>query len=179
MNEQKEQNTFPRPGTLFHSMIFRVDSRQKYFKVFRKANRVIVPLYRLRILPLIGMGGRFVLLQARGRKSGKTRYTPVEYFRVNGVIHIFSGWGEHANWVRNLRAHPEDFYAQVGFRKFHARAEFIEDADEKLALCCWLVTEKPFFAKTAFGWKPGEDDPETADFSPLIENLSFIRIYPR
>lgn len=68
----------------------------------------MVPLFR------IGLGffwgnpvwGYMVVLKTRGRKSGKTRYSPVNYAIMNGSIYCVAGWGYVADWYKNLAADP-------------------------------------------------------------------------
>jgi deazaflavin-dependent oxidoreductase (nitroreductase family) len=43
-----------------------------------------------------------ILLTVRGRKSGKSRTTPVGLFELNNHRYLFSTFGE-TNWVHNLR----------------------------------------------------------------------------
>ena len=71
------------------------------------------------------MGKRFVLLEHRGRVTGYTRWNVLEVIKwdeISQTIRIVSAWGENADWLRNIRAHPE---VRINFsgEKFAARAE--------------------------------------------------------
>ena len=66
----------------------------------------MVPLYRLKILPLFGLGKIFLLLITKGRITDKKRRTPLEYHRINGVITIFSARGEESGWMKNILKNP-------------------------------------------------------------------------
>ncbi|MHA1228473.1 MAG: nitroreductase family deazaflavin-dependent oxidoreductase, partial [Candidatus Hodarchaeales archaeon] len=127
------------------------------------------------ILPLLGFGFRFVLIRTTGRKTGKKRYNPVEFFRINGVIHVVSAWGKDANWFKNMVAQPDDVLVKVGFKKFKPKIEVLNET-ELLDYIKWLVTKHPNYGKQ-FGWDPKIDDPETADFSQVIKILRVIRLH--
>ena len=64
----------------------------------------MVPIFRLGIGPFFGnpIWGYMMVLKTIGRKSGKTRYSPVNYAIMNGNIYCMAGWGQIADWYRNL-----------------------------------------------------------------------------
>ena len=68
----------------------------------------MVPIFRLGIGPLFGnpIWGYMMVLKTTGRKSCKTRYSPVNYTIANGNIYCMAGWGHIADWYRNLLANP-------------------------------------------------------------------------
>lgn len=64
-----------------------------------------VLLYRFGLGKLIG---KYVfILSSTGRKSGKTRLTPVEYFEHEGRIYIVSGFGSQPDWYQNIASNPQ------------------------------------------------------------------------
>ncbi len=91
--------------------------------VSRLLFRLPIWLYRLRLGWLLG--GRFVLINHIGRKSGQARQAVVEVVRhdqaTDGYI-VCSGFGKKAQWYQNLLATP-DVTIQVGARKLAAHAE--------------------------------------------------------
>ncbi len=77
------------------------------------------------------LGGRFLLINQVGRKSGLPRQTVVEVVdrdRAQDVFTVASGWGEKADWYKNLRAHPQTTI-QIGQRILAVTAHFLS-ADE-------------------------------------------------
>ena len=57
---------------------------------------------------LAGFAPWWVLLETRGRRSGKPRTTPLARGPVEGdVVWVNSVHGRHANWVRNIEATPD------------------------------------------------------------------------
>jgi deazaflavin-dependent oxidoreductase (nitroreductase family) len=91
--------------------------------------RAPVWLYRLRLGWLLG--GRFLLLRHRGRCSGRERTVVLEvvhHDRERGVYYVVAAWGERAQWLRNVLAHPR-IGVVVGRRRLSARARVVS-ADE-------------------------------------------------
>ena len=84
-------------------------------------------LWRTGLGPLIG--GIYLVLTTRGRKSGRPRHTMVTYSRVAGKIYIASGWGQKTQWYRNLLADPH-VSVQTNQETFSALARRVEDQDE-------------------------------------------------
>lgn len=95
----------------------------------RKPHGLTLRLYRLPIaLYRLGLGGllgaRFLLLEHRGRRSGRTRYAVLEVVRrddATGACIVGSGFGEGSEWFLNLMADPRCHF-QVGRRRFAATA---------------------------------------------------------
>ncbi|MBR8743996.1 nitroreductase family deazaflavin-dependent oxidoreductase [Nocardiopsis sp. MG754419] len=71
----------------------------------------------------LGLGdlfvGRFVLLTHRGRHSGEPRQAVLEVLETNdvtGAVLVASGFGDRAQWYRNIRHEPRVLF-QVGRRR--------------------------------------------------------------
>ena len=102
-------------------------SRNSFFKIFRFFLVIYVFLYRL-------TGGKFggevqglpvLLLTTLGRKTGKTRITPLGYLEHAGA-HVITatnaGFDTHPAWFHNLKSHPQ-VALQVGKKQWTATAE--------------------------------------------------------
>lgn len=147
------------------------------YKWLRRLNRIVVPLYRLRILPFFGIGWIILLLTTVGRRTGKTRWNPLEFHRIDGVIHISAARGEKTDWVRNIRANPKKVRVQIGFRRFQPRVEIVEEMSEKIKFIEWMIENIPREAQMGFGWNSNEDVLANADLSPLAEFMTIIRLH--
>jgi deazaflavin-dependent oxidoreductase (nitroreductase family) len=68
----------------------------------------MVPMFQLGFGPFFGnpISGYIMVLKIVGRKTGKLRYAPVNYFIQDGRIYCVSGFRQGSDWYRNLRAHP-------------------------------------------------------------------------
>src|SRR5512141_1126583 len=92
-------------------------------------------LFKMPILQYkLGLGwltGKYILLlTTTGRRSGKLRYTPLEYIydKEHDKYRIAAGWGGKTDWYRNIQANPK-VHVQVGRRKFDAAAEIASDEE--------------------------------------------------
>ncbi len=182
-SNEKEQhdNDLPRPGSVMYGFHYQADDlKKKKLKRWQQLNKyIMIPLYRARILPLLGFGRIILLLKTTGWKTGKIRRTPVEYRKMDGTITIFSAMGEKSAWVKNLRANPEKVVVQKGFHKFKPRLEFITDVNKKKQIMISYVSEYGNSAKMLFGWNPEVDSPESIDFTPLTNLLSIIKLHKK
>ncbi|MHC1590815.1 MAG: nitroreductase family deazaflavin-dependent oxidoreductase [Candidatus Helarchaeales archaeon] len=169
----------PRKGSALYNLIHPdPEKQQKALKKWKKMNKyLMIPFYRVGLLPLFGMGWIFLLLKTKGRKTGKIRWTPVEYHRIDGVIHVFASRGDKADWFKNMKANPDDVKVRHGFHWFKPRIEVVEDLDEKIKIFEWYVTKHPKAAKMLFGWLPKKDTIETTDLSPIAKMVKIIRLH--
>ena len=168
----------PRPGSTVYNLIHDdISQQRKAIKKFKFANYFFNPLYRIGLLPLFGFSRIFLLLITTGRKSGKKRISPLEYHRINGVIHIFSGRGEKSDWFRNLHENPDDVSVKLGFLNFKPKIEIIHDSKEKLEVIKWYIKTHPTSAQYLFGWNNKTDDPKSGILDPLVELIPIIKLH--
>lgn len=75
------------------------------------------------------MGGRMVMIEHIGRTTGESRYVVLEVVEHpdGDTVIVCSGFGERAQWYRNLRAHPE-CHVTVGSIRRAAHADLLDDA---------------------------------------------------
>jgi deazaflavin-dependent oxidoreductase (nitroreductase family) len=79
-------------------------------RIFWYLNRFfMVPAFRLGLGPLMTnpFSGYFMVLKTTGRKSGKVRYTPLNYAIWQGCVYCMAGFGHISDWYRNLGRNPE------------------------------------------------------------------------
>lgn len=89
--------------------------------------KIVNPLNR----PLAGLAPWWVLLETRGRRSGKPRTTPLARGPVDGnVVWVASVHGRRASWVRNLEASPE-IRIKLS-RRWHSGRATVHDYDEAI-----------------------------------------------
>ncbi len=84
--------------------------------------RLPILLYRVHMGWLLG--SRFLLLRHIGRKSGMRHSTVLEivdYVSANHSYVVVSGWGERAQWLKNITVNPDVDVTQ-GIRTQRARA---------------------------------------------------------
>lgn len=89
-----------------------MDMNRKPKRALRWFYRAPIWLYRVGLGRI--MGGRFLMLTHRGRKSGLPRYAVLEVVgRSPGVWYVAAAYGKDADWYRNILADPQ---VQVNYR---------------------------------------------------------------
>jgi len=90
-----------------------------------------VQLWRLGLAPIIGH--QLMLITHTGRKSGLSRLTMVEYYKMDRKKFIVSGFGSRAQWYRNIDADPY-ITIQTADGVESVRAERVTDGETLLRL---------------------------------------------
>ena len=89
--------------------------------------RAPVYIYRARLGFLFGK--RFLMLEHLGRKSGATRYTVLETVVDDpGAVYVAAAWGDEAQWLRNIRAHPSIVF-HLGSMRYPSVAEMVAEEE--------------------------------------------------
>jgi deazaflavin-dependent oxidoreductase (nitroreductase family) len=74
---------------------------------FRNLNRLVEPLVRAGLgSPRIVPGG-LIVLETRGRKSGRRVRSPLAATRFGGYVLVATARGQRSQWVLNLEAEPK------------------------------------------------------------------------
>ncbi len=81
-------------------------------------------------------GRRVLLLEHVGRRSGQPRYVCLEIVErpSRRQFVVVSGFGEHAQWYRNLRAQPECRVSSGFGNRLAAHARLMSSAESAAAL---------------------------------------------
>ena len=79
-------------------------------RVFHAMNHFMVFMWKIGLGRWINawpaVGGRMMVIQHRGRRSGKIYLTPVNYASVDGEVYCLAGFGSTSDWYRNALADP-------------------------------------------------------------------------
>jgi deazaflavin-dependent oxidoreductase (nitroreductase family) len=130
-------------------------------RIFRLLNKFfMVPIFRLGFGPLFGnpFTGYIMVLKPVGRKSGRIRFTPVNYAIYRGNIYCVSGGGKSSDWYLNLLARPEvEVILPAGAVYVHTQEVF--DPDERRILIRAILKNAGFagFFEGYNPWKIGDE----------------------
>ncbi len=95
--------------------------RSLEIEFFRTLNRVVEPMVRAGIgSPRIAPSG-FIVLETRGRKTGRLRRIPLAATRMGCHVIVATFRGNRSEWVRNLAAQPRTRF-WLGGKRREARA---------------------------------------------------------
>lgn len=95
--------------------------------------RIPIPLYRAGLGWLLGE--RLAMIEHRGRSSGEARYVVVEVAeRGPRYLRVASGFGDRAQWYRNLRANGVAYLSTGRARRVPVDVRLLsaEESDEAL-----------------------------------------------
>jgi len=130
-------------------------------------------LYRT---PLRAMLGSFyVLIEHRGRKSGRVYRTVVDRLhtdRETGEVFVTSAWGDKSDWFRNLQAAPSSG-VWIGRRRFETTQRIV-DLEEAYEIHRKAKEERPLAMRFGLALvkypfpKTDEDLRELTRFMPVV-----------
>jgi deazaflavin-dependent oxidoreductase (nitroreductase family) len=140
--------------------------------------RMPIQLYRWHLGWLLG--GRFLLLEHRGRKTGLPRQVVVEVVRHDldtDCYVIASGFGEKSDWLRNLIASP-DVSITVGRRRLHVHGQRLDPEAAQTEMLDY-ARRHPRAAKKLAGYMGFTADGSADSYRTVGRTLPFIRLCPR
>jgi deazaflavin-dependent oxidoreductase (nitroreductase family) len=146
--------------------------------LIRALYRPPILLYRARLGWLLG--GRFMLIEHTGRRSGRTRRTVVEvveHVGSDGSYVVASGFGPEADWYRNLLAHP-DASVQVGRYHGKVHAEPLTAAEGGRVLIRYAYKHR-IAARQLCQFMGYEVDGSDSDYRAVGEHIPFLRLTPQ
>jgi len=91
----------------------------------------------------------FAYLTTTGRVSGRPHTIEIWFALRDGHLYMLAGGGDRADWVRNIRKHPQ-VRARVGSRSVAARARVVREGTSEDALARELLDGK------YMGWRQGK-----------------------
>jgi deazaflavin-dependent oxidoreductase (nitroreductase family) len=125
------------------------------------------------------IGAQWMLITTTGRKSGKPRQVMVdvmEYDKATDTYLVEAAYGTRADWYRNIQAHP-DFTAQVGRRKFHARAVAL-NPDQAVDKMLDFFRRKPAYTRAVMAMV-GLKFKDEAELREFARHLTLVAIKPQ
>jgi deazaflavin-dependent oxidoreductase (nitroreductase family) len=145
---------------------------RRIFKVF---NQFMLLLWRLGLAQYgnpTRFGGAIMVIKHIGRKSGLTRYAPVNYHEMEDAVYCTAGFGKGTHWYQNIITNPE-VELWLPDSRWAGIAEDVSDAQDNLELLRRVLVASGF-AGPLFGVNPSRMS--AADFEKLLEHYRLVRI---
>lgn len=136
-------------------------------------------LYRLGLGRLLGR--RFLLLEHRGRTTGRLRRTPLEVVRWDAARReatVVSAWGARADWYRNISG-ASPLAVRIAGERWRTPSHRVLTPDETLALLERYRREHRVAARAiafVFGWPFAASAPE---FETWARGVTAVGFTPR
>jgi len=135
--------------------------------------RLPVALYRIRLGFLLGR--RFLLLEHRGRSTGRIRRTVLEVVaRHPETLYVAAAWGEKAQWLKNIRIEPR-VRVHTGFEHLDMVARVVDTETARQILDDYAIKHPRAFRNLArlILTQPGETTQESVERAaaalPMVE----------
>lgn len=152
------------------------DDQWRLRQAFKHLNKVMILMWRLRMGRLINIWprgiGRIMVIVHTGRKSGLTRYTPVNYAEAGEGIYCTAGFGTAAHWYKNIMANPHVELWLPG-RRIRAVAEDVTSSRAAVPLLREVLKNSGFAAKSFGGVDPFTATEE--EFAAAVAGYCLIR----
>jgi deazaflavin-dependent oxidoreductase (nitroreductase family) len=144
--------------------------------IFKRFNVFMLFLWRLGLGRWMDawpkVGGRIMVLVHTGRKTGVQRRTPVNFTMLGEDIIIVAGFGEAADWYRNIKHHPEvEVWLPGGWWK--GVAEDDHDPENALSTMRQLMVDTGF-AAPLMGVNPNKLS--DAELAKIAADYKLVRI---
>ncbi len=95
---------------MLNTPVYTEEQMRRLRQLFHTMNHLMVLMWKAGLGRMINCWpavlGRIMVIQHRGRKSGKEYLTPVNYAVVDGDIYSTAGFGPKTDWYRNIHANP-------------------------------------------------------------------------
>jgi deazaflavin-dependent oxidoreductase (nitroreductase family) len=111
-----------------------------FWRVMSRLNQKMLSHYG----PKSKTAGRVLVLTTIGRKTGKSRQTPLQYEEIEGVYYVTSARGVQADWYCNIIANPQ-VDVQVGGTIFSTTARPITDPGQIADFLELRLKRHPYF----------------------------------
>jgi deazaflavin-dependent oxidoreductase (nitroreductase family) len=152
--------------------------REAYLRFLRRAfkglNKFILLLWRLRMGWLLNalprFLGRYMVLIHIGRKTGKTRQTPVNYAPQEGVYYCTAAFGKRSHWYQNIMAQP-DIQVWLPDGRYHAHASDITESADAPEILRAVLLNSGFAASLFEGLRPARMT--TSELEALIGDMGY------
>ena len=143
-------------------------------KLFKFLVKAPILTWRLGLGRLVGH--IFLLITARGRKSGLPRRTMTEYHVLGGKIYVPCAFGPRADWYKNITADPR-VIIQTWQGAEAMRAMLVTDDGELRDVCRFIRHRTPLMRREylrGLGIRP--DDPD--DVIAKKDRVTIFRFDP-
>jgi deazaflavin-dependent oxidoreductase (nitroreductase family) len=117
-------------------MTYSPETATQLRKIFKGFNHFMLALWRLGLGGFGNpseIGGAIMVIKHKGRKSGLTRYAPVNFADIDGAIYCTAGFGEKTHWYQNLLADP-NVELWLPSSRWAGIAEEVSDAEDRVEI---------------------------------------------
>jgi deazaflavin-dependent oxidoreductase (nitroreductase family) len=151
------------------------ETEVKIRKIFRSFNKFMLSLWRLGLGGFgnpTKYGGAVMVIKYKGRKTGLTRYAPVNFAVIDGDVYCMAGFGERTHWYQNILADPE-VELWLPNSRWAGIAEAASEVENRVEILRKVLVASGF-AGPLFGANPRRMTDEQVE--ELLETYRLVRI---
>jgi deazaflavin-dependent oxidoreductase (nitroreductase family) len=156
-------------------MTYSPETEAQLRKIFKGFNHFMLALWRLGLGGYgnpTEFGGAIMVIKHKGRKSGLTRYAPVNFAEIDGEIYCMAGFGEKTHWYQNLQADP-NVELWLPDSRWMGIAEEASGAENRIDIMRAVLIASGF-AGPLFGANPRKMSDEQVE--KLLDSYRIMRI---
>jgi deazaflavin-dependent oxidoreductase (nitroreductase family) len=156
-------------------MTYSPETAAQLRKFFKGLNHFMLTLWRLGLGGYGNpseVGGAIMVIKHKGRKSGLTRYAPVNFAEIDDEIYCMAGFGEDTHWYQNILADP-NVELWLPDSRWAGIADEVSDSENRVAIMRAVLVASGF-AGPLFGANPRKMSDEEVE--KLLDPYRIIRI---
>jgi deazaflavin-dependent oxidoreductase (nitroreductase family) len=138
--------------------------------------RLPLLLYRVGLGDLVN-AARILVLTTRGRKSGLSRHTPIEYRQHGSKIYLISAWGNRPHWYQNILSNGT-VTVQQGRKQFSARAGIVTNSGEALRVLHLFRRTAPVIYDALLSRMSDRGDIAPRTLPEITDQITIVRLTP-
>ncbi len=124
-------------------------------KTFKRFNQFMLAIWRLGLGGYgnpTKLGGAVMVIKHKGRKTGLTRYAPVNFAELDGEIYCIAGFGIKTHWYQNIMADP-NVELWLPDSRWAGAAEDVTETEQRVRIMRAVLVASGF-AGPLFGANP-------------------------
>jgi deazaflavin-dependent oxidoreductase (nitroreductase family) len=118
-----------------------------------------------------------LLLETKGRRSGKTHITPLQYQQIGNDYYVGAARGMKSDWLLNIQSNPE-VLVKVGKNQFSAIAEIVQDQNKIADFLTQRLREHPRFVGAIMQFEGFPKNPGRNDLITYAKNRVVVILHP-
>ncbi len=124
------------------------------------------------------VGWLILLLEHKGRKTGRLYATPLQYERIQDDFYIGAARGLRSDWFRNLQADP-CVHVRVGRKEFDAVAEPVTDLSRSADFLEYRLRRHPLMIGLMMKLHHLPMRPSRLQLEQLASRLAMVILHPK
>ncbi len=124
------------------------------------------------------VGWLILLLEHKGRRTGRTYATPLQYEKIREDYYVGAARGRRADWYRNIQADPA-VHVRIGKREFDGLAEVVREPQRIADFLQYRLRRHPLMVGLMMKLHHLPMRPSRQQLEELAAGLAVVVIHPK